>query len=118
MSYYRRNNLMLARTNRKANPQLIARIDKTLQQSSGLSEWEVNFLQSLKEGVKRYGSLTGKQEQILQRVEKNRDPAVQAKRKAWNDGFTKEMRDKMHIAARYYLNNPPYFWRSCWSNIV
>jgi len=106
---YRQRETVMRQRREKANPQLIARIDKTLQRSNDLSEWEVNFLTSLKEGVKRYGSLTGKQEQTLQRVEKNSDPTIQAMRKAWNDSFTKEMRDKMDIAARYYLNNPPYF---------
>jgi hypothetical protein len=93
----------------KANPELIIRIDKILNRAQDLSDWEKSFLASVKDGVKRYGSLTGKQESIVQRIEKNRDPAVQAARKSWNDSFSQEMRDKMNIAARYYLNNPPYF---------
>jgi len=109
MSYYGRQNRKPTNSNGRANPELIARIEKTITSSSGLSDWETNFLGSLKDSVKRYGSLTGRQEQILQRIEKNRDPAVQAARKIWNESYTDEMREKMTIAARYYLNNPPYF---------
>jgi len=105
---HRRETVMRQRRE-KANPELIVRIDKILANDSGLSVWERDFLSSIKDGVKRYGSLTGKQESILQRVEKKLDPDVQAARKAWNDSFSEEMRDKMRVAARYYLNNPPYF---------
>jgi hypothetical protein len=100
---------MRAKSNGRANPELAARIEKALALGPSLSDWESSFLSSIAESVKRYGSLTGKQESILQRIEKNRDPAVQAARKSWNDNFSQEMRDKMCIAARYYLNNPPYF---------
>ena len=109
MSYYGRQSRKPTNSNGRANPELIARIEKTITNSSGLSEWEENFLSSLKDGVKRYGNLTGRQEQILQRIEKNRDPAVQASRKIWNENYTDEMRGKMTIAAKYYLKNPPYF---------
>tara|TARA_R110002110_G_scaffold180392_1_gene386378 strand:- start:591 stop:1217 length:627 start_codon:yes stop_codon:yes gene_type:complete len=93
----------------KANPELITRINKILANEVLLSDWEKSFLASVKDGVNRYGSLTAKQESIVQRIEKNRDPVVQAARKSWNDNFSQEMRDKMCVAARYYLNNPPYF---------
>jgi len=109
MSYYRRQSSNHTSSSGRANPELIARIEKTIASSSGLSEWETNFLSSLKDSVKRYGSLTGRQEQILQRVEKNRDPVVQKERKVWNESYTDEMREKMTVAAKYYLNNPPYF---------
>ena len=92
----------------KRNPELEARIAKALTLPT-ISDWEGSFLSSITEGVKRYGSLTGKQESILQRIESNNSPEVQASRKAWKDGFNDEMRQKMKVAARYYLNNPPYF---------
>ena len=107
--YTRRGNVMRAKSNSRANPALTARIEKTLALGPSLSDWEKGFLTSIKDSIKRYGSLTGKQESIIQRIEKNHDPAVQAARKSWNDNFSQEMRDKMCIASRYYLNNPPYF---------
>jgi len=111
MGYYSgsRREAVMRQRREKANPELIARIDKVLVNGAGLSDWEKSFLASVKDSVNRYGSLTAKQESIVQRIEKNRDPAVQAARKSWNDSFSQEMRDKMCIAARYYLNNPPYF---------
>jgi hypothetical protein len=105
---YQRETVMRQRKER-ANPGFIVRIDKILAIGTGLSEWEKTFLASIKDGVKRYGSLTAKQESAIQRIERNHDPAVQAARKSWNNNFSQEMRDKMQVAARYYLNNPPYF---------
>ena len=93
---------------RKRNPELESRIDKALTIGS-ISDWERSFLSSVALGVKQYGSLTGKQESILQRIETNNNPEVQAARKNWRDGYNDDMREKMNVAARYYLNNPPYF---------
>jgi len=93
---------------RKRNPELESRIDKALATNS-ISDWERSFLSSVALGVKQYGSLTGKQESILQRIENNNNPEVQAARKNWRDGYNDDMREKMNVAARYYLNNPPYF---------
>ena len=93
---------------RKRNPELESRIDKALATNS-ISDWERSFLSSVALGVRQYGSLTGKQESILQRIENNNNPEVQAARKNWRDGYNDDMREKMNVAARYYLNNPPYF---------
>jgi hypothetical protein len=94
---------------RKRNPDLETRIEKLLAGSPSLTDWERNFLSSVAQSAKQYGSLTGKQESILQRIETNNNPEVQAARKNWREGFTDEMRSKMKVAGRYYLNNPPYF---------
>jgi len=98
-----------ASRSRQRNPGLDDRIEKVLAHGASLTEWEKSFLSSIAEGAKRYGTLTGKQESILQRIEKNKDPKVIAARKEWNESYSEEMREKMSIAARYYLNNPPYF---------
>ena len=92
----------------KRNPELEARIEKAMAMPL-VSDWERNFLSSLAQGAKQYGSLTGKQESILQRIESNNNPEAQAARKNWREGYSDEMRQKMKIAARYYWNNPPYF---------
>ena len=93
----------------KSKLQMIARIDNLLARPVDFSDWEKSFLSSIKEGVKRYGSLTGKQESILQRIETSKDPAIIAQRKDWKKSYTGKMHLNMKIAARYYLNNPPYF---------
>ena len=94
---------------RKRNPELEMRIEKLLAGGPSLTDWERNFLSSVAQSAKQYGSLTGKQESILQRIETNNNPEVRAARKNWREGFTDEMREKMRVAGYYYLNNPPYF---------
>ena len=74
-----------------------------------MSDWERSFLQSLRESVDKYGRLTSKQHEILQRIENKTDPAQIKARNMWSDNFTPEMRTKLVFAARYYKANPPYF---------
>jgi len=93
----------------KSKLQMIARIDNLLARNVEFTAWEKEFLTSIKQGVQRYGSLTGKQESILQRIETSKDPAVVAQRQSWKANYNSDMRSNMKIAAQYYLNNPPYF---------
>ena len=93
----------------KSKLQMISRIDSLLARDADFSDWERSFLSSIKEGIKRFGSLTGKQESILQRIETSKDPAIIAQRQDWKKNYTGKMHLNMKIAARYYLNNPPYF---------
>ena len=93
----------------KSKLQMIARIDNLLARNVEFTAWEKQFLTSIKQGLQRYGSLTGKQESILQRIETSKDPAVIAQRQDWKANYNNDMRAKMKIAAQYYLNNPPYF---------
>jgi len=93
----------------KSKLQMISRIDNLLARDVDFSDWEKSFLSSIKDGIKRYGSLTGKQESILQRIETSKDPAVITQRQAWKANYNNDMRAKMKIAGQYYLNNPPYF---------
>jgi len=88
---------------------MIARLDNLLARDVEFSTWEKDFLTSIKQGVQRYGSLTGKQESILQRIETSKDPAIIAERQYWKANYNNDMHAKMKIAAQYYLNNPPYF---------
>ena len=93
----------------KSKLQMIARIDNLLARNVEFTAWEKEFLTSIKQGVQRYGSLTGKQESILQRIETSKDPAVVAQRQSWKANYNSDMRSNMKIAGQYYLNNPPYF---------
>lgn len=93
----------------KSKLQMIARIDNLLARNVEFTAWEKEFLTSIKQGVQRYGSLTGKQESILQRIETSKDPAVVAQRQSWKASYNDDMRSNMKIAGQYYLNNPPYF---------
>ena len=93
----------------KSKLQMIARIDNLLARNVEFTAWEKEFLTSIKQGVQRYGSLTGKQESILQRIETSKDPSVIAQRQSWKANYNSDMRSNMKIAGQYYLNNPPYF---------
>jgi len=93
----------------KSKLQMIARLDNLLARDVEFSTWEKDFLTSIKQGIQRYGSLTGKQESILQRIETSKDPAIIAQRQDWKANYSDEQRAEMKIAAQYYLNNPPYF---------
>ena len=74
-----------------------------------LSDWERGFLESLLTSAKKWGRLTARQHDVLQRIETKLDPKVRAARKVWSEGWTPEMREKAIFAAKYYKENPPYF---------
>jgi hypothetical protein len=90
------------------NDNFISRIAK-LADSPHLSAWEQGFMGSLKSTLDKWGSLTAKQHSVLQSIESKNDPVQIAARKSWAENFTDEMREKLVIAARYYIDNPPYF---------
>ena len=110
MGYYGRRYMSARRQPRQDNPELVARIEKLAARGvSSLSDWERSFLGSLLESAKKWGRMTAKQNDVLQRIEKKTDPKIQAQRKAWNQSWTPEMRAKAVFAAKYYKANPPYF---------
>jgi hypothetical protein len=110
MGYQYGRRYMRASQPRQENPELVTRIEKTVGRGiSSLSDWERSFLGSLLESAKKWGRLTAKQHDVLQRIETKLDPKVQAARKSWNDSYTPEMREKAVFAAKYYKENPPYF---------
>ena len=110
MGYYGRRYMSARRQPRQDNPELVNRIEKLAAIGvSSLSDWERSFLGSLLESAKKWGRMTAKQNDVLQRIEKKTDPKVQAARKAWNNSWTPEMREKAIFAAKYYKANPPYF---------
>ena len=113
MGYYGRR-YMSARQPRQDNPELVQRIEKlAVRGVSSLSDWERSFLGSLLESAKKWGRMTAKQNDVLQRIEKKTCPKIQAQRKAWAASYTKEMREKAVFAAKYYKANPPYFSDAC-----
>ena len=107
MGYYGRR---YSRQPRQNNPELVSRIEKVAARGvSSLTDWERNFLTSLRESAKKWGRLTAKQHEIFQRIEKNSDPDVIAARNWWRDNWTEEKRELAVFAANYYKANPPYF---------
>ena len=90
--------------------QLVERIEKVAARgTTTLTDWERNFLGSLRDSAKKWGRLTGKQHDVFQRIERKSNPKHIAARKKWNESFTPAMRESLKFAAEYYKANPPYF---------
>ena len=90
------------------NDNFISRVKKLLG-SPHLTDWEGDFLTSLRTSLDKWGRLTARQHAVLQSIESKNDPVHVAARKVWAESFTDEMHAKLVIAARYYSQNPPYF---------
>lgn len=106
--YYRRP--ARPRVDTDAKQELLNRIETAAGRGiTILSDWERNFLQSLRDSASRYGRLTERQHDVFKRIENKTDPAQIKARNAWSDNFTPEMRDMLVFAAKYYKANPPYF---------
>tara|TARA_R100000808_G_C2153077_1_gene162947 strand:+ start:3965 stop:4786 length:822 start_codon:yes stop_codon:yes gene_type:complete len=71
--------------------------------------WAVDFIGSLRGQLLAGRELSPRQKEILAKVEARHSDEAQAVRDNWASSFTSEMREKMIIAAHYYLANPPYF---------
>ena len=109
MSYYygRRSYRNYSNPKSVKDETLPKRIDEVL--SREVSQWESEFLGSLKESYAKHGGLPEKQHQTFQKVENRTCPKRIAARAEWSASFSPEMRENMLIMARYYKANPPYF---------
>jgi hypothetical protein len=90
--------------------ELVDRIEKVAARgTTTMTDWERNFLGSLRDSAKKWGRLTGKQHDVFQRIERKSNPEHVAARKKWSESFTPAMRESLKFAAEYYKANPPYF---------
>ena len=71
--------------------------------------WAMDFVPSLRGQLLAGRDLSARQLEILAKIEARHSDKAQAVRDNWASSFTSEMREKMIIAAHYYLANPPYF---------
>jgi hypothetical protein len=71
--------------------------------------WGVEFIGSLRGQLLAGRELSPRQKEILAKIVTRHSDEAQAVRNNWASSFTSEMREKMIIAAHYYLANPPYF---------
>ena len=67
------------------------------------------FLESLKQGLLKFGTLTEKQSLALQRMERLSTPEAKAAAAEWIKEYPAAHRKNAIICAKYYLANPPYF---------
>jgi len=74
-----------------------------------INDWERGFCESVADALTRYGRLTPKQDETVQKIHEKYTDKEKNKRVNWSNHFTPEMRDIMNVVARYYIENPPYY---------
>jgi len=74
-----------------------------------LTDWEQGFCESICNSFKKWGNLTPKQHNLLQKIEGKYTPDKIREIEGWKDNFTAEMRHRMKIAANYYANHAGYY---------
>jgi hypothetical protein len=91
-------------------PVLDNRLADVLSRGTAANDnWAVEFIGSLRGQLLAGRALSPRQKEILAKVEARHSEEAQTIRDSWVSNFTSEMREKMIIAAHYYLANPPYF---------
>ena len=86
------------------------RLDSLISRAGAANDrWAVTFITSLKGQLSMCRELSPRQTEILEKCEARHSDEAIAKRDSWASNFSSEMREKLVIAARYYLANPPYF---------
>ena len=86
------------------------RLDNLISRAQTANDrWAVTFITSLKGQLSMGRELSARQKEILVKIADRHSTKAQAQRDSWASNFSSEMREKLTIAAHYYLANPPYF---------
>lgn len=81
---------------------------QTLKRES-LTDWERGFCESVSSALDKYGGLTEKQAETVQKLQSKYCPEAKIARENWKNNFTSEMRETMMLVAKYYRQNPPWY---------
>ena len=84
---------------------MLQRINNTLGRmmiTGDEKSWDYGFLESLQEQLTKRGSLSPRQEEILQQVEGRWSDEALKHRASWVDDWDKEKEEKFWIALQYY----------------
>ncbi len=106
MSYYRRAPRPKPMT---IGTDKVKRTIDTIDTIETLSDWERSFIDSIKVGWQKYGSVTEKQHSMIQKLADRYNPDNVKAREDWADNFDDDRRARLQVMARYYKANPPYF---------
>jgi len=79
-----------------------------------LSSSERRFAESLYTGFKKYKTLTYLQSVSLAKLEQRYTIEAVMRRKQWANEWSDEKKEKIKIAANYYMHNPPFFGQISW----
>ena len=92
-----------------SDPLIGQRID-SLTMKPGLTDWEKNFLTSIKQFFDRKKSLTSGQYNTFHKIETRLNDEKIAAQKQFTESFNQEMRDDMVLLAKIYRGiNSPYY---------
>ncbi len=72
------------------------------------SSWDFGFMQSLEEQLVKRGSLSPRQEEVLQQVEGRWSDEALKSRASWANDWDKEKEEKFNIALQYYRKTGYY----------
>jgi len=90
---------------------MLQRINNTLGRISiagDESSWDFGFLESIKEQAEKRGSLSPRQEEILQQVEGRYSDEALVARGNWENSWNSEKEEKFSIALHYYRKTGYY----------
>jgi len=82
---------------------------KAISGNPYLNDWERGFCESISQSFEKWGNLTPKQHNLLQKIEGKYTPEKIREIEGWKQNFTAEMRHRMKIAANYYANHAGYY---------
>ena len=82
---------------------------ESLLSNPNINNWERGFSESVLQQIDKGHTLSQRQNDTIQKIEARYSDEKIAERLQWANSFTDAMREDMKIAARYYVNNPPYF---------
>jgi hypothetical protein len=82
---------------------------KALKKLTKPNSWAAGFAESLETQNATGRTLSEKQLQTLEKLEREHSPKVKAERKKWFANYDDIQREEAKICAEYYIKNPPYF---------
>ena len=85
------------------------RSDLAIRADDAGDDWAKEFVASLKGQLLMGRELSPRQKEILEKVKARHSDKVRTERNKWVSNFSSEMREKLRIAAMYYIANPPDF---------
>ena len=90
------------------------KVEKDLADILGRAEkagdnWAIEFVKSVRVQLLNGRTPSQSQTACLDKVRARHSDVAQTERDNWTSSFTSEMREKMVIAANYYIANPPYY---------
>jgi len=93
-------------------PELASRLRAVLPRTDE-SSWDRGFVESLLSQVTSCRQLSDRQLEILTKIEARHSDEQVASNLLWRQSYTKSLRAKAQVCARYYSANPPYFKEIC-----